>query len=89
MSEVTDRIRAYKQTGEGWPELRDWLVAHKYGPAARYNDPQPSPLEERDWDHPFVDGSFDEVVRAHSRGELTHDEFDQIMARMPLKTPSP
>jgi hypothetical protein len=81
MSEVTDRIRAYKASGEGWPELRDWLVAYEFVPAKRYDDPQPDATEERDWDNLHVDGSWDEMDDALRSGQLTHDQYYEVAER--------
>jgi hypothetical protein len=81
MSEITEKIQAYKASGEGWPELLEWLAAHEYTPAKRYDDPKTGPLDEADWDYPFVDGSWDEVDKARAVGDLTRDEFAQVVER--------
>jgi hypothetical protein len=81
MSEITDRIKQYKATGEGWPELLEFLASHNYVVATRYDDPTITACDERDWDNPYVEGSWDEVTRADDRGLLTDDEFNQIVAR--------
>jgi hypothetical protein len=78
VSEVTDRIKAYEASGEGWPELRDWLVAYKFVPAKRYDDPNITALDERDWDTLHVDGSWDEMNDALQNGQLTHDEYYEV-----------
>jgi hypothetical protein len=81
VSEITDRIRAYKETREGWDALLEFLASHTYLEAKRYADPNITALDEADWDFPFVEGSWDDVTRANSRGELTDDEYHQIVAR--------
>lgn len=81
MSEVSDRIKAYKATGEGWDALCEWLASHEYTPAKRYDDPKVGPLDEADWDNPSVDGSWDEVNEARDRGDLTRHEFAQVVER--------
>lgn len=79
MSEVTERLQAYHDSGttDGWPGLRAWLISYDFTPQDRYEDPQPGPLDERDWDHPFIDGSWDELDRARGR-LITDAEYRQV-----------
>lgn len=79
-TEITERIEAYAPgRPKGWAALRDWLVGHKYVAPVRYNDPQPGPTEERDWEteYPYP-GSFDEVKAARDIGLLTRDEYGEV-----------
>jgi hypothetical protein len=79
MSEISTRIQAYHDGGrQDWPALRDWLVAHRYTEPRRYDDPQPDGLEERDWQHSYVDGSWDEVERARNHDLLTAAEVMEV-----------
>jgi len=80
MSEITERLQAYHDSGstEGWPALRDWLIGYAFAPQRRYADPQPGPLEERDWDYVHTDGSWDEVDRARGR-LITGEEFAEVV----------
>jgi hypothetical protein len=61
MSEITTRIEQYLEGATDWPALRDWLVNYRWVTPQRYVDPQPGPLDERDWDHTYVVGSWDEM----------------------------
>jgi hypothetical protein len=79
MSEITTRIEQYHKTGVGWPELKAWLLDHKYVVAKRYADPQPGPTDERDWDYLEVDGSWDEVKMARVRKLLTRAEYMELV----------
>ncbi len=78
MSEITTRIEQYRDGGSDWPTLRDWLVNHRYVDPVRYADPNIGPLDERDWDFPYVDGSWDEMQQARSHGLLTDAEFYEV-----------
>ncbi len=78
MSEITERIQEYHDEETDWPPLRNWLVDYSYVTPARYDDPQPGPLEERDWDHTYVDGSWDEVQQARAHGLLTDAQYYEV-----------
>lgn len=78
MSEITERIQEYRDGGTDWPTLRDWLVNYRYVTPVRYADPQPGPLDERDWDYPYVARSWDEMQRARAHGRLTDAEFYEV-----------
>jgi hypothetical protein len=79
MSEITIRIEQYHDGGSDWPTLRDWLVNHRYVTPVRYDDPRVGPLDERDWDFPYVDGSGDELQNARTYGLLTNAEYFEVL----------
>lgn len=77
MSEITTRIEQYRDGELSWDDLRDWLVSHEYVTPQRYADPQPGTTAERDWDFPYVDGSWDEVQEARHT-LLTADQYREV-----------
>jgi hypothetical protein len=77
MSEITTCIEQYRDGELSWDDLRDWLVDHRYVTPQRYADPQPGPTAERDWDFPYVDGSWDEVQEARHT-LLTADQYREV-----------
>lgn len=82
VSVITDKIKAYKAGTIPWRDLFKFLTERKYVTPQRYDDPQPTIFEERDWDHPYVDGSWDEVQRARSQGLLTDAEFYDVLHKI-------
>jgi hypothetical protein len=81
MSEITSRIQQYRDGGSDWPTLRDWLVDRHYVDARRNADPQPGgPLDQRDWDSIYVDGSssWDEVQKSRADPRLTDTQYREV-----------
>ena len=81
-SEVTELIEAYRSGAMSLDELaerfreRSWPRTHSSEPqtylelaAAAQRDPEPD-----------VPGSFDEVVAAYDRGELTREQYRRLAA---------
>lgn len=80
MSEITERIqKVHDAGGEGWPELRDWLIAHRYVTPQRYDNPNTTQHDEADWDNVEVDGSWDEVIWARARKLISDDQFYEVV----------
>lgn len=77
MSEITDRIQHYRDTGQGWDELFRWLTTLTFPDPKRYQN-APNPVREEDW-YGDDDGTWDEVKRARNYGQLTQDEYMQIV----------
>ena len=81
MSEISSRIQQYRDGGSDWPTLRDWLVSRHYVDPRRYADPQPGgPLDERDWDCIYVEGSssWDEVQKSRADLRLTDPQYREV-----------
>ena len=90
MSEISSRIQQYRDGGSDWPTLRDWLVSRHYVDARRNADPQPGgPLDERDWDCIYVEGSssWDEVQESRADLQLTDAPADRQMHDRPRAVP--
>jgi hypothetical protein len=79
MSEITEQIQQYHDKRTPWKALRDFLVNFRYVTPQRYDDPQPGPTDERDWDHTYVDGSGDELQLARTRGLLTTAQYYEVL----------
>jgi hypothetical protein len=58
--------------------ITEQMLAHRYVTPKRYDDPQPGPLAERDWDHIYVDDSWDEVQKARTDRLLSDDEYREV-----------
>lgn len=75
MSEITTRIKAFKDTNDGWDSLKEWLATKRYPIPVRY-------IQARDESDDLVsyqEGTWDEVRRCRNMGLISNDQYMEIV----------
>jgi hypothetical protein len=75
MSEISTRIQAFHDTGQGWDELKDWLASRRYPVPERFLQPR----DESDDAGGYTEGTWDEVNRCRNMGLLTDAQYQEIL----------
>lgn len=86
-TEITQRIRAYRDGDGDWPQLRDWLASYKYKVPDRYKGKRDDPLMEPD-SFNNDDGTWDEVHTAFYMGLLTDAEYFELSRLVQAREPA-
>ena len=82
MSEISDKIREYKDEDFSLNELADWLARFPYVSRRRFfSDSQLAELSEEDDVWTDVEGTWDEIIVAVEHDSLTQEEYDTILTR--------
>lgn len=75
MSAITTSVKAFKDSGVGWEQLRDTLANRTYPKPERYSGPR----DESNDLVAYTDGTWDEVRRCRNIGLLTDDQYMEIV----------
>ena len=82
MSEISDKIKEYKDEDLSLDELAHWLARFPYvSRRGFFSDSQLAELSEEDDVWADVEGTWDEIIVAFEHDSLTQEEYDTILTR--------